>query len=122
MTTRALVALPVALVALVIAPAAVAQQRTVSLLSDGPFSVDANVDPTFIGASDDGSRAFFETTEILATTDTDAVGDVYARTAAARSSTSPTIRPAPTRTPRHLSPVGRAMGYAPSSTRAKASP
>jgi hypothetical protein len=50
-----------------------------TLISTGPASTNAPVDAFFRGASADGTRVFFETSEALRTTDTNTRTDVYMR-------------------------------------------
>jgi hypothetical protein len=50
-----------------------------TLASDGPAGTDPNVDATALGVSDDGSRVWFDTTEQILATDSDAQFDLYER-------------------------------------------
>jgi hypothetical protein len=52
---------------------------TTTLISTGPSTTNANVDAFLRGASPDGTRVFFETSEVLTATDTDTRTDVYQR-------------------------------------------
>jgi len=52
---------------------------TTTLISTGPATTNAGVDAFLRGLSADGKRVFFETTEKLLASDTDATTDVYAR-------------------------------------------
>jgi hypothetical protein len=52
-----------------------------TLISTGPSSTNAPVDAFFRGASVDGTKVFFETSEILTASDTKARSDVYQRQA-----------------------------------------
>ena len=52
---------------------------TMTLVSTGPAGGNGASDATFKGASSDGSRVFFETTEKLVSVDTDGASDVYLR-------------------------------------------
>ena len=64
------------------APAASAQGLVLEHVSDNPATVtDANVDTSIPLISKSGTRAFFTTDESLSASDTDGVGDVYARNA-----------------------------------------
>ena len=52
-----------------------------SLVSTGPTTTNAQVDAFFRGASTDGTKVFFETSEALTAADTNARTDVYQRSA-----------------------------------------
>ena len=58
-----------------------------TLVSTGPAGGNGNFDAFFSGASQDGTRVFFETSEQLAS-DSDALPDVYERTAGATTKLS----------------------------------
>jgi hypothetical protein len=64
------------------APAAYAETRGLTLLSDGPFTTDPASPAGFLNESADGSRVFFQTDEPLEGSDTDATLDAYMRTTA----------------------------------------
>src|SRR5680860_633199 len=68
-----------ALAAGALAPAAVAQERTIELVSGGETGGNGAIDAAFKGALADGSRIFFETTEALLPSDADGANDVYQR-------------------------------------------
>jgi hypothetical protein len=80
---RTLVALIAAAVGAVAAPAADADTSSLRLVTDGTFGVDAAAPAKLVRVSDDGSRVFFQTNEIMAGTDTDTKVDVYMRAGAA---------------------------------------
>ena len=61
------------------APAADADTRTLTLLTDGVFGVDPAIPAKLARVSDDGSRVFFNTNEVMAASDTDAMADAYMR-------------------------------------------
>jgi hypothetical protein len=52
---------------------------TTTRISTGPTGGNGNFDATFAGASADGTRVFFYTTEPLAPGDTDTASDIYGR-------------------------------------------
>jgi Tol biopolymer transport system component len=78
MKTRRIV--PAALLALALAaPAASADTRSLRLLTDGTFGIDPASPAKLVRVSDDGSRVFFNTAEVMAATDTDMAVDAYMR-------------------------------------------
>ena len=52
---------------------------TTTLASDGSAGTDPSTDATALGVSDDGTRVWFDTTEKILGTDTDAQFDIYER-------------------------------------------
>jgi hypothetical protein len=52
-----------------------------TLISTGPAATNADAIPLWRGASLDGTRAFFQTDEVLTSTDTDTAWDTYSREA-----------------------------------------
>jgi hypothetical protein len=58
---------------------------TTNLVSIGPAGGNSGINATFVGASDDGARIFFHTTEKLVAVDTDTQNDVYERAAGTTS-------------------------------------
>jgi hypothetical protein len=69
----------VALCAFALVSGAGANHTFKEQLSIGPSGGNANVNAFFDGASLDGTRSFFETSESLTATDTDAAFDIYER-------------------------------------------
>jgi hypothetical protein len=67
------------LCALALAAGAGANHAFKEQISTGPTGGNANVNAFFDGASLDGTRAFFETSESLVAADTDAAFDIYER-------------------------------------------
>jgi hypothetical protein len=61
---------------------------TTTQISRGQINGNGAFAVTFAGASQDGTRVFFSTTEQLASTDTDAVSDVYERSGATTTQVS----------------------------------
>ncbi|HEX5619470.1 MAG TPA: hypothetical protein VFX51_13685 [Solirubrobacteraceae bacterium] len=70
-----------AAVCAVAAPAADADTSSLRLVTDGVFGTDPAAPATLARVSDDGSRVFFQTTEVMAGSDTDTKVDVYMRAA-----------------------------------------
>jgi hypothetical protein len=70
-------ALATALVAVALPLSASADHNSVEQLSIGPAGGNGALAAAWAGASEDGSRAFFETSEQLVSADTDARTDVY---------------------------------------------
>ena len=66
-----------------------------TLISTGPATTNAGVDAFLRGISLDGTRAFFETSEVLTSTDVDSSTDVYERNGATTTlvSVGPTSAP-----------------------------
>ena len=71
----------VAVIVAVAAPAADAETRSLKLVTDGVFGADPAEPATLARVSDDGSRVFFQTKEVMAASDTDTKVDVYMRAA-----------------------------------------
>jgi len=69
----------VALIAAAAAPAADADTRNLRIVTDGVFAADPAMPAKLARVSDDGSRVFFNTTEVMAATDTDVKVDAYLR-------------------------------------------
>jgi hypothetical protein len=70
------------LAALVFAAGAAGEDRALDLISTGPNGGNLDFDVSFLGASTDASRVFFETDESLASADTDSELDIYERAGA----------------------------------------
>jgi len=83
-----------------------------TLLSAGPAGGNAAVDASELGASDDGSRVYFETTESLLSADTDEARDAYLARLPAQHTTPPPPAPGPAPAPRPVpaGPKGPAPG------------
>ena len=69
----------VALIAAAAAPAADADTRNLRIVTDGVFAADPAMPAKLVRVSDDGSRVFFNTAEVMAATDTDVKVDAYLR-------------------------------------------
>jgi hypothetical protein len=84
MTAPRLTKIVVFALAVALAPAthAGAEQRTLRIVTDGPFADDPDIPAAFSGATADGTRAFFETKQVMAGSDTDTATDAYARSTA----------------------------------------
>jgi hypothetical protein len=75
----AVVGLIAAAVCAVAAPAADAETRNLTLVTDGVFGADPAIPAKLARVSADGSRVFFNTAEVMASTDTDVKVDAYMR-------------------------------------------
>ena len=78
-----LVGVIAAVVCAVAAPAADAETRNLTLVTDGVFGTDPAIPAKLARVSADGSRVFFNTAEVMASTDTDVKVDAYMRDGAA---------------------------------------
>jgi hypothetical protein len=76
---RFAVTIAAAFALLTTASAADADTRSLSLITDGVFGTDPAIPAKLIRVSDDGSRVFFTTPEVMASTDTDSSVDAYMR-------------------------------------------
>jgi hypothetical protein len=72
----------IAVLAAALAPAADADTRTLTLVTDGVFGADPAVPAKLKHVAADGSRVFFKTNEVMAASDTDVKVDVYMRAGA----------------------------------------
>jgi Tol biopolymer transport system component len=79
---RTLAGLIVLIAAAVAAPAADADTRTLTLVTDGTFGADPASPAKLVRVSEDGSRVFFHTAEVMAASDTDMAVDGYMRAGA----------------------------------------